>query len=183
MPITHAVLAIETDRLILRMPRLDDVKALGAIFADPIVMRSYLSGKPFTEAEFRDVLLPAIHDHYATHGFGALAMELKESGEVIGLTGLAYVPSLPAVQLGVILAQAFWRRGFAYESAAASLRYAAESLRLPRVESTMRTDNPTAIATNERLGLTAGRRFHIGGIEHVTYYCDFTPAPDDRASN
>jgi len=179
-----AVRPIETDRLILRVPLPSDVDALGAIFGDPVVMRSYLSGKPFSTGEIRR-MLPAIYDHHATYGFGALTMCLKASETIVGLTGLSHMSLFKRVQLGWVLDKAYWGRGFAFESGTALLAHAFESVGLDCVEATTRTDNATAIATIEKLGMEGGARFCQDGIELVSYrsYCALTLAPGGRVSN
>ena len=168
MPYLQTACTIETDRLILRAPLWEDVDSLAAIFGDPVAMRTYFFGKPYGR---RDVLamLPAVADHYAMHGFGALTMCLKPFGTIVGLTGLSYVPSFANVQLGWVLAKEYWRRGFAFESGTALLGHAFDVRRLRCVEATTRVDNSAAIATIERLRMQRGALYHESGVEFVRY--------------
>ena len=174
---------IETARLTLRTPIPSDLDALAAILSDPEVMRSYLFGKPFSEAEIRRTFLPSVREHNARYGFGALTMCLRPSGAVIGLTGLSYPSIFPNVQLGWVIAKDYWHRGFAFESGCALLAYGLETLRLTRIEATTRADNAAAIAAIERLGMMPGASFVQDGVALTSYYAALTLERGVRVSS
>ena len=62
------------------------------------------------------------------HGFGFFAVELRDTGELIGMVGLSHVPFeahfTPCVEIGWRIAAAHWNRGLATEGARECLRYA-----------------------------------------------------------
>ncbi len=60
---------IETDRLLLRMFRPDDLDELARLFSDPDVLRYVGDGKPVNREE-TDKALKSIIKHWTTHGFG-----------------------------------------------------------------------------------------------------------------
>jgi RimJ/RimL family protein N-acetyltransferase len=111
-----------TPRLVLRTWREDDLDALAALNAHPEVMR-YLGGvatRGDTEA-----MLARMLAHWETRGFGVWAVERREGGGVVGLVGVV-VPRwqakvTPCVEILWRFDPAVWGRGFATESARASL--------------------------------------------------------------
>ncbi|SDX96233.1 GNAT family N-acetyltransferase [Lysobacter enzymogenes] len=92
---------------------------------------------------------------YARHGYGLWRVELRDSGEPVGMCGLLCRDTLPDPDLGYAFLQRHWQRGYAVEAGAAVLRYARESLALPRVLAIVNPDNAASIKVLERLGMHA----------------------------
>jgi RimJ/RimL family protein N-acetyltransferase len=93
--------------------------------ADPRVMEFFPA---CLSAEESDALLHRNEAHFARHGFGMLAAELRQTGEFAGFIGLA-VPSFdahftPCVEIGWRLAAEYWGRGLATEGAREVIRHA-----------------------------------------------------------
>ncbi len=125
-----------TERLLLRAWRDSDLPALAALNADAEVMRHFPSP---LDAEQSAQMLARMREHLDEHGFGFWALQRRDSGELIGVTGLARVsfaaPFVPAVEIGWRLARAHWRQGYAREAACAALAVAFEQLGLDQVVS------------------------------------------------
>ncbi|AYC31512.1 N-acetyltransferase [Pseudomonas cavernae] len=125
---------LHSPRLRLRAWRDADLPAFAALNADPAVMRHFPACLSRDES---DALAARIRAHFAAHGFGAWALERRDSGAFIGFTGLAQVgfaaPFSPAVEIGWRLARAHWGQGFAREAARAALACAFERLGLDEV--------------------------------------------------
>lgn len=116
---------IETDRLILRTWRKDDILPFAEINRDEVVME-YLPktlSPEETEQFYRRIV--AEHDVY---GYGLYAVEAKEDGRFIGYVGLHHfdfdAPFSPGVEIGWRLAREYWDKGYATEAAKACLDYA-----------------------------------------------------------
>ncbi|QNE18784.1 GNAT family N-acetyltransferase [Kribbella qitaiheensis] len=77
------------DRLLLRQWKESDREPFAALNADPAVMEHF--PKTFTR-EQSDTQLAAFTASIDTRGFGFWAVEVRETGRFIGLTGLS-VPS------------------------------------------------------------------------------------------
>jgi RimJ/RimL family protein N-acetyltransferase len=126
-----SIVELETSRLRMRQWRESDRAPFAAMNADPAVMEFFAS-PPSPAAS--DASIDAWQAQFAAQGWSNWAVELRESSEFIGFTGLS-VPrrtfSLsPCVEVGWRLARQFWGRGFATEAARAALRVAFERLSL-----------------------------------------------------
>lgn len=144
---------IETERLILRQWRDEDLPTFAALNADPQVMRFF--PKPLTRAE-SDAGVQRARQHIDEHGWGFFATERKDSGEFIGFVGIKHfdgLPITPEVEIGWRLAAKHWRQGFASEAAAACRDYAFNVLRLPRLVAFTPLTNVPSQGVMRRIGM------------------------------
>jgi len=148
-----------TQRLLLRAWRDSDLPALAALNADTEVMRHFPAP---LDAEQSAQLLARITAHFAEHGFGFWALERRDTGELIGVTGLAQVsfdaPFVPAVEIGWRLARAHRRQGYASEAARAALAVAFERLGLDEVLSFTVPANLPSQAVMRSIGMQRDER-------------------------
>jgi RimJ/RimL family protein N-acetyltransferase len=104
---------LNTPRLLLRPWRDTDREPFAALNADPRVMRYFPA--LLTRAE-SDQLADRCTAHLAEHGFTFFAIELRETGEFIGFTGIAHTTMqahfTPAVEIGWRMAYDHWNRGY-----------------------------------------------------------------------
>ena len=89
---------------------------------------------------------------YARVGFGLYLVELKDTGEPIGICGPIKREALEHVDIGFAFLPAFWGLGYAYESAAAVMSYARTVLGLSQIVAILSHDNHRSSALLERLG-------------------------------
>jgi RimJ/RimL family protein N-acetyltransferase len=148
------MIELDSPRLRLRTWRDHDLEPLAALSADPQVMRYF--PEPLSLAQSA-ALLARIRDHFDEHGFGLWALERKDSGELIGFTGLGQVgfeaPFTPAIEIGWRLARPHWGQGFAREAAEASLRCAFLRLGMAEVVSFTVADNLRSQAVMRAIGM------------------------------
>ncbi len=114
---------LETERLILRAWREEeDVQPFLAICRDPLVME--FLGPLQDESEVRSAIQRQ-SEGQTTNGFSYWAMELRETGELIGFCGLMLktidVPMKSGVDAGWRVASQHWRKGYAHEAARATI--------------------------------------------------------------
>jgi RimJ/RimL family protein N-acetyltransferase len=151
------VITVETERLTLRGWRDDDLDALAAINADPEVMRYILDGSVRDRQQSAAALEKMVRD-WAQRGFGLFAVEVRETGVLIGWAGLAvpeFLPEvMPAVEVGWRLARTAWGHGYATEAAAAALRFGFDDRGLDRIISIRHVDNARSARVMDKLGLT-----------------------------
>ena len=145
---------IESERLVLRRWRDDDLGAFAALNADPRVVE--FLPKRMTRAE-SDALAQRIEAHFDKHGFGLWAVEVPGSAPFIGFVGLMRprfeAHFTPCVEIGWRLAHEHWGRGYASEAASRVLRHAAEVLQLDEVVSFTTIDNHRSRRVMERIGM------------------------------
>ena len=111
---------------------------------------------------------------YQRHGFGLYRVELKSTGEAIGLCGLIKRDTLEHVDIGYALFPAYWGQGYAAEATAATRDYARDTLQLPRLLAICSPDNAPSIGLLQRLGLAyEGAREFTPGVPSVVYGMDF----------
>lgn len=112
---------LKTPRLRLRPFTEADAPAMFRLCADPAVMR-YIGSAPM---QTEDDALAYLRSHplmdYQRTGFGRLAVELVQSGAIIGFCGLKWVDEISGFDLGYRLLPAHWGQGVAVEAGRAIL--------------------------------------------------------------
>lgn len=144
---------IQTHRLIIRQLEDADTPALTAILSDPAVMEYSVGGVCDEAATVRFVRW--CQEVYESHGYGPWALELKETGELVGFSGVGpeMLDDVEAVNLGYRLAQRFWGMGLATEAASAVLDYALNGLMLDAVLVIVEPAHTASIRVTEKMGL------------------------------
>ena len=147
--------ARRTERLVLRGWRDDDRDAFAAMNADPEVMRYF---HLTMTREQSDAMLDRMEVALESQGWGLWALERRDTGELIGFTGLAVpsydLPFTPCVEVGWRLAASAWGRGLATEAAREALRVGFGEVGLAEVVSMTSVPNTPSRAVMERLGMT-----------------------------
>jgi len=149
----------QTDRLVLRRWTPEDREPFARMNCDPAVME-FLPA-PLTRAE-SDALSDRIETHFAQHGFGLWAAELRSSSTFIGYIGLS-IPRFeaaftPCVEIGWRLSPDYWGKGLATEGARAVVRHAFEVLHLPELVSFTVPANLRSRRVMEKVGMTHNPR-------------------------
>lgn len=144
---------LETDRLLLRVFRPDDIEDFAPIEADPEVMRFYSSGPRPREWAERGVR-HFIRTH-EQHGFSLWAAVHKAEGRFIGYCGLVpqTINGQDEVEVGYKLARAYWGRGLATEAACAVRDWGFAHLNVSRLVSLIDPGNAASIRVAEKNGM------------------------------
>ncbi|GAA3346943.1 GNAT family N-acetyltransferase [Amorphoplanes nipponensis] len=155
-----AATSLETPRLLLRRWRDDDLDGFAAITAQPEVMRYIHDGRTLDRPATAE-RLASYQRHWDEHGFGLYAVEIKETGELAGFTGLAvpvFLPEvMPAVEIGWRLGRAHWGRGLATEAARAVVARTRARLGLRRLVSIHVVGNEASARVMLKLGMSLDR--------------------------
>lgn len=157
---------IETERLVLRGWREDDLDGLAAMMADPEVAR-FLTGdqRPIDRAtSWRHLAL--LVGHWALRGYGLFAVEEKATGAFVGRVGAWQPECWVGFELGWSLARAYWGKGYALEAARAAGDWAFERFALEELVSLIHSDNARSQALARRLGMEAGDVTMHAGMPH-----------------
>jgi ribosomal-protein-alanine N-acetyltransferase len=167
---------IETDRLLLRDLREDDLDALAAIWTDPDVTR-YMGG-PRDPARIRDMLaedLPAD----PPDPFNLWPVIEKATGRIVGHCGLLEkeVDGQDEVDLTYVFARSAWGQGYATEIATALRDYAFADLGLARLVAVIDHEN----TGSQRVALKVGMRYEKDALrsDGVTRRIYMMEAPVD----
>ncbi|MEV0789621.1 GNAT family N-acetyltransferase [Kribbella sp. NPDC050459] len=146
---------LTTDRLLLRNWRDSDREPFAALNTDPAVMEHFPA--PQTR-EQSDALIDRNQPLIDERGWGLWALEVRDTGEFIGFTGLS-VPSfeahfMPAVEIGWRLSKGAWGNGYATEAARAALAHGFGPGGLDEVVSFTTTTNLPSQRVMQRIGMT-----------------------------
>lgn len=146
---------LETDRLILRQWRDDDLDPWAALNADAEVMRFFPSILSRDQAQAQ---MSRASGHIEEHGFGPWVVERKADGLFLGFTGLTTLnpenPLHPGVEAGWRLCREAWGQGYASEAAAAALRDGFERVGLKSIVAFTAVPNLPSQAVMARIGMT-----------------------------
>ncbi len=155
---------LETERLCISKFTRDDLDSLSRIMEKPEVMYAWEHG--FTRSETRKWMNRQL-TRYKKDGYGYFAVFLKESGELIGQTGLMknVIGDDEVTELGFIFDNEFWGNGYAMESAKVCIGYGFDEIGLSRIYCSIRPENTASIHVAENLGMAKTG-------EHIVVYND-----------
>lgn len=149
---------LETERLVLRAWREEDLEPFAALNADPEVMRHFPSTLSRAES---DALAARYQTHIDQHGFGRWAIERREDGAFLGHAGPMTMspphPLAPGAEMGWRLARAFWGQGYATEASRAAMDFCFEHIGLEQIVAFTSATNLPSQAVMERLAMTRRR--------------------------
>jgi ribosomal-protein-alanine N-acetyltransferase len=153
---------LETERLIIRQFTTEDVPRLAGLRADPEVHK-YLGGTKMQNPDAVATRMQFYIECYAKYGFGMCAMILKETGEMIGWSGLQPLQETGKIEVGYGMAKEFWRRGIGFECAKAWLDFGFEKKNLEKIYAVAQPANTGSWRIMEKLGMTfEGMETHYG---------------------
>ena len=167
------MITLQTERLLLRMFREDDLEPYATMCADPEVMRYLGDGRPLSRADaWRQMAM--ILGHWQLRGFGLWAVEERATGALVGRLGFFQPEGWPGFELGWMLRRASWGHGYATEGAGHALAHAFTTMGRDRVISLIRPGNVPSIRVAERLGERLEGRTELFGHEALIYASDRT---------
>jgi ribosomal-protein-alanine N-acetyltransferase len=165
-------IAIETDRLILREVKEEDIEGLYDLDADPAV-HEYLGKRPITRMEEAVETFHYIQNQHKTHGIGRWAVIEKASNAFAGWCGLKFETAvredMDYYDLGYRLRKEFWGRGIATEAATVSLKYGFQTLGLSEIYAGAHVENIGSNKVLQKVGLKFIERFEYDHMPHNWY--------------
>jgi [ribosomal protein S5]-alanine N-acetyltransferase len=150
----ETVKVIETERLILRYLSQDDAEFMLELLNDPSFIQNIGDRKIRSLDGAKVYIKNGPVASYAQHGFGLYLVELKETGESIGICGLIKRDVLDDVDIGYAFLPRYWSKGYAIESALAVKQYARDVVGLKRIVGITDPRNAGSIRVLEKLGMT-----------------------------
>ena len=144
---------LETDRLILRQLSTEDAAFILELVNEPSFIQNIGDRGVRTLEDARAYILRVAIASYEKNGFGLYLVELKDSGQSIGMCGLIKRDGLEDVDIGYAFLPRFWLNGYAVEAAAAVKDYARDMLGLKRLVAITDPANQGSIRVLEKIGL------------------------------
>ena len=142
---------IETERLRLRLPALEDAEAIFAQYAQDAEVTKYLTWRPSVSVDetrrHLELALAAWKEGKAFHW----AITPKKDDRVLGMVGLRVDGS--KVELGYVLARAYWGRGYMTEAVRAVVNRALNEGGVYRVWAVCDIENFASARVLEKAGM------------------------------
>ncbi|WP_372884696.1 GNAT family N-acetyltransferase [Shimia sp.] len=145
---TFSIPTLETERLILRAIREDDIAFEKEFLASDAAR--FVGGPMPAHRAWRAMAM--MIGHWALRGFGFWALEEKAGGGYMGRVGLWYPDGWPEREVGWTLMPHAWGRGFATEAAIAARSHAYDILGWQTAISQIAPENHASKAVARRLG-------------------------------
>ena len=156
---------VGTDRLILRRWKDEDRVPFAELNGDPETLVYFPSTLSREES---DAFVDRIEARFERSGFGLWALEVRQTGQFIGFTGLAPlredVPNGGGMEIGWRLVRPAWHQGYATEAARAARDVAFHGAGLAELWSTTAVLNTPSQAVMRRIGMTESVRFEHPGV-------------------
>ena len=170
---------IETDRLILRAWKAEDMPLFAMMNKDARVMRYFPSTLSDEQTES---FYNRIQSEFERNGWGLYAVELKSNGTFIGYVGLHEIgfdaDFTPGIEIGWRLAADYHNQGLATEAAKVVLKLAKKK-GLTKLYSFTAKQNAPSERVMQKIGMTKVREFEHPNLSpnsplrtHVLYQID-----------
>lgn len=141
---------IQTDRLLLREPILDDWPGFAEVMTSD---RARYMGGPFSVASAWGVFCHGVA-LWQLFGMGNLSIELRTTRQYLGQVEINQGPRFPEPELGWQLTAEAEGQGYAFEAAIALRDWAFQERGVKTLVSYIGPDNTRSIRLAERLGAT-----------------------------
>jgi RimJ/RimL family protein N-acetyltransferase len=151
---------LQTERLVMRGFRDEDLDALAEISADPEVTKWVGDPNGLTREETWRRIAYFV-GHWELRGFGQWALFEREGGRMVGRAGLLQPEGWPGLEVGWLVGREFWGRGYAPEAGRAAIDWAHEALGADHIISLIEDENERSARVAEKLGMTVEGRTRV----------------------
>lgn len=142
-------LRIETPRLLLRLPRADDLDPWAAMMMDPDTAR-FIGGVMARPASWRGLM--TVIGAWHAHGFAMFSVIEKSSGRWIGRLGPWQPEGWPGTEIGWAIVRDCWGKGYAVEGAEVATSWAFDHLGWTNVIHSIDPENTASQSVARKLG-------------------------------
>jgi RimJ/RimL family protein N-acetyltransferase len=142
---------IETERLVLRKPCMEDAPAIFTRWAQDREVTHYLTWRPHPRIEQTQEFVQSCLSAWEHETRFPYMVTLMEDGQVIGMID----PRIegPKMGIGYILARAYWGKGFMTEATQAMIEWAFQQPTIYRVYATTDMENVASRRVLEKVGM------------------------------
>ena len=156
---------LETERLILSQFTTDDAKFIVELVNSPGWIEFIGDRNIKTDEQAKNYLENGPLKSYDLNGFGLYLVALKTERTPIGMCGIIKRDHLENPDIGFAFLPEFAGKGLAFEIAKATMTYAKDKLKLPKIFAITVSDNKTSINLLEKIGLIFINEFRFAGDE------------------
>ena len=160
--------SLETQRLRLRLFTHDDLPVMHVLNTDPDIIR-FADSPARDMTETRKRLEEGPLADYDKYGYGRFAVELKETGKVIGFCGIKFIPDIGLPELGYRYLPEYWGRGIGTEAARVCVDFAREDLKVSKLVALIIPENIGSIRVAEKAGMEQGPLIRIYDVDALQY--------------
>jgi [ribosomal protein S5]-alanine N-acetyltransferase len=142
---------LETERLVLRKPRMDDARAMFEGWTQDREVTRYLTWRPHERIEQTQEFVQGCIRAWEGETRFPYLITLKKTGEVIGIID----PRIegPKVGIGYGAARAYWGKGYVTEATRAIIQWAFQQSSIYRVYATTDVENVASRRVMEKVGM------------------------------
>lgn len=135
-----------------------DAEALFGIYQDAQTMR-YMGLSPATVEAERGSVEAHAENYYRRHGFGLWGIVLRETGQIIGRSGLLRfdLDDTPQTEISYLIARRHWGAGYATEAAEAVVRLAFDDMKIDKLHALINPANAASSRVALRLNFRLER--------------------------
>jgi ribosomal-protein-alanine N-acetyltransferase len=169
--------SIHTPRLTLVPLQPAHAEVLHRIYQTDGVLRYFPTTTP-PPLERVERFIASQHEHWKKYSCGNWDILPDGEAEIIGWAGLQFLPELDETEVGYLLDQPFWGKGFATEAARASIQFGFERCAMEHVIALVHPDNGASRRVIEKCGMSYEETIHIWGIDLMRHRS--TPASGTR---
>ncbi len=148
---------LTTERLRLRLPRLEDASFIQKLLNDPDWLRNIGDRGVRNTDDAARYIDERLLDSFRRHGFGLWLVESRTGAEPLGLCGLLKRDFIDDVDIGYAFLPGARGQGHAFEAAQCAMRFAREELDHKRVVALVMRENISSVRLLTRLGMVFQR--------------------------
>jgi ribosomal-protein-alanine N-acetyltransferase len=149
--VAQAPESIETERLRLRRPQIDDAQTLFDTYTQDAEVTRFLAWRPHTSVEETRGFLERCESVWSTGEAYPYVIERRENGEVLGMIEMRIQGH--SAGLGYVLAKKYWGQGLMSEAAQALVDWALSQPEIYRVFAFCDTENIGSARVMEKAGM------------------------------
>lgn len=142
---------IETERLFLHKPRMDDAPAIFSAYAQDLVVTRYMTWRPHKNVEETYCIVELMLKLWDDDEAYSYVITLKNSDSAIGM--IAMHPNGFKIGIGYVLARQYWGKGYTTEAALAVTNWLLKQPDIYRVFATCDIENPASARVMEKVGM------------------------------
>lgn len=143
--------SLETERLILRAPKLEDAPTIQNVINDYLIAKMTLNiPYPYPENGAKEWLERIHNSESENYPFVII---LKENDTLIGNISLACHPYFKRAEIGYWLGKTYWNQGYTTEATRCIIQFGFEKLALVRIQAGFFPENIASRRVMEKAGM------------------------------